>query len=90
MEGNMDQEALIRSQDGVLGCKFKPWFQCWCQFTTKVAQILVPGMEANKLNNEQVDKTERKIPVVTILFGLAYQGKDIVFGFIIVVYKVVA
>jgi hypothetical protein len=47
-------------------------------------------MEANKLNNEQVDKTERKIPVVTILFGLAYQGKDIVFGFIIVVYKVVA
>jgi len=44
--------------------------------------ILVPGMEANKLN-EQVDKTERKIPLLTILFGLAYKGKDIVFRFII-------
>jgi hypothetical protein len=40
-------------------------------------------MQANK-PNKQVDRTERKITVLTIFFELAYQGKkDIEFRFII-------
>jgi hypothetical protein len=38
-------------------------------------------MQANK-PNKQVDRTERKITVLTIFFELAYyQGKDIEFRF---------
>ncbi len=39
-------------------------------------------MQANK-PNKQVDRTERKITVLTNFFELAYQGKDIEFRFII-------
>ncbi len=40
-------------------------------------------MQANK-PNKQVDRTERKITVLTIFFELAYQGKNIELRFIIV------
>jgi hypothetical protein len=39
-------------------------------------------MQANK-PNKQVNRTERKITVLSIFFELAYQGEDIEFRFII-------